>query len=765
MNADVPFDEFIRLQIAGDELGGYRPGKEVTPEVADALAATHFLRNGQDGTGESDGNPDEVRADRFTVLEGAEQILGSSLLGLTVQCARCHDHKFEPITQADYYSLQAVLLPAFPPEQWVKPNDRVVHAAPAAEEKKWEADMKAIDSQIAEVKASLKSWEEAHPEPSVAKFADRFDGPLAARWKGLGANGRGAPKLDSAAAPAGLVKDGALRVLEPGEPSGRRLVTSTTIDWTPENEGDWVEATFRLVDVKVDGGKPAERVGFYIAATEDLTNPESGNLLFDGNPGGGAAVDRGYPGPMPKRVGVLGASKYEPGHTYGVRVTNAGKGRFRLEHVVDGRTEEPSLTVRGRELPDGAFGFEYCCGRSFVVDDVTVKASDPSPATAARAEEAKTRRERRKQADEAVKKLEARRTPRPGLTAWVADVAPNPPTGHILKRGNYGDPGAEVPPRGPAVLSDPDNPFDPKPPFPGSKSTGRRAALANWLTRPGSRPAALLARVTANRVWQHHFGAGLVASPENLGYAGPPPSHPALLEWLAAELAGSGWSMKHLHRLIVGSAGYRRASAASDADLLARVDPDNRLLGHFPPRRLDAEAVRDAMLAVSGELDPARGGPAVSTTRRPDGEVVVDEASGGGRRRSLYLQQRRTQVATLLEVFDAPSIVTSCPKRAVSTIPLQSLSLLNSAFASARASGFARRLVREAGAEVDPQVERAFRLAAGRPPSDDEAEAARRFLKEQPARYPGLSGPEAANRALADFCQMLLASNAFLYVD
>ena len=162
-NADRPLDQIVREQLAGDELAGERRGPDATPAIIDQLVATHFLRNGQDGTGESDGNPDEVRADKYAVLEGAIQIIGSSLLGLTLQCAKCHDHKFEPVTQKEYYQLQAILYPAFNLEHWLKPNDRVVIAGPRDELVRWEAHEKAIDAQIDSLKRKFAS------EPDAAK--------------------------------------------------------------------------------------------------------------------------------------------------------------------------------------------------------------------------------------------------------------------------------------------------------------------------------------------------------------------------------------------------------------------------------------------------------------------------------------------------------------------------------------------------------------------------------------------------------------------
>jgi hypothetical protein len=169
------------------------------------------------------------------------------------------------------------------------------------------------------------------------------------------------------------------------------------------------------------------------------------------------------------------------------------------------------------------------------------------------------------------------------------------------------------------------------------------------------------------------------------------------------------------------------------------------------------------MLAVSGELDDRSGGPYVPTQRNAEGEVVVDEEADGAHRRSLYLQSRRTQVLSLLDVFDAPSIVTTCTKRNVTTMPLQSLSQLNSGFVAARARGLADRLRRECGSDDVQRVERAFLLAAGRPPDETELATARWFLGSQPCRYPGRA--DARERAWADLCQMLLSSNAFLYVE
>ena len=365
-NSDRPLDQIVREQLAGDELAGDHPSPYATQGTIDLLVATHFLRNSQDGTGESDGNPDEVRADKYAVLEGTIQVIGSSLLGLTLQCAKCHDHKFEPVTQREYYQFQAILYPALNVEHWLKPNERLTIAGPADVLGTWQAHDKMIDAQIETLKRTFTA------------------GPEAAK------------------------------------------------------------------------------------------------------------------------------------------------------------------------------------------------------------------KEKEKALETAIKALESRRRPNPGRIAWVGDVSSEPVQIPLLVRGNLATPGEKVGPGVPAFLTDADNRYQAHPPFAGSRSTGRRLALAKWLTKPGSRPAALLARTLANRIWQHHFGSGLVATSDNLGYSGSPPSHPDLLEFLAAELVSSGWSPKALHRLILTSSVYRQSSAAAPRShpRRSRQSPAGSLSA--PPARCRSHSRRHA---------------------------------------------------------------------------------------------------------------------------------------------------------------------------
>jgi hypothetical protein len=781
LNADKPFNQFVREQFAGDEISRFDPKRDATAATAeqiDMLIATHFLRNGQDGSGESDGNPEEVRIDRYTALESTQQIVGSALLGLTIQCAKCHDHKFEPFTHRDYYSLQSVFYPAFNVEQWVKPNDRFVYASLPGEVERWEAHNRELDAQLAAVRREFGDWIRQNRSVAAVKFQDDFEKPgvsLSQNWTNT-APGDDAPGgvvavnlfTDQVApGPAAVFKNGTLQIVE-GDPTGDKWIsTRQAIDWTPDKPGEWVQVTFDLVADKVRSDEPsAARIAFFLSLHDfnDNSSVQRGNILIDGNPAGGAAVHVDYPGADEKHVGQLGKSGYVPGRNYGVRVTNIDGKKFRLEQLIDFIPEEKPLDLTAADLPDGGFGFEFCCGRSFVVDNVVIESSSSAAGEADQAVVKKfveSMQTRRKDYDEATKKIQSQQTPKPGKIAWLTDLSPTPPDVRILVRGNVSTPGEKIEPAAIRALDDADTPFVIDPTPSGVATTGRRLALANWLTRPRSRPAALLARVQVNRVWQQHFGTGLVATSDNLGISGAEPSHPELLEWLAAEFVESGWSLKKLHRLILTSAVYRQVSTSNAA--AHKIEPDNRLLWRYPVRRLDAEAIRDAMLFASGELDVTVGGPYVPTTRSAVGEVLVTESAPGANRRSVYLQQRRTQVLSQLGLFDAPTLAINCAQRTVSTMPLQSLTLLNSEFAVNRGKQFASRLDREAGVEATRRITQAFVLTTSREPSADEQASSLRFIDEQAKEFGGAD--ESRQRAWADFCQMLLASNLFLYVE
>lgn len=610
LNADKPLDRFIQEQIAGDELVGYVAGGDVTPEMVDSLIATHFWRNAPDGSGESDGNPLEVKVDKYAVIEGDVQILGSAFLGLTLQCARCHDHKFEPVTQAEYYGLQAILRPAFDPDHWLKPNDRVIEIGTRAEREVHKRRTTEIERDLKTLRESL--------EGMTAPFRKRVLGE----------------RLASLAGPL-------------------RKAIQSALDTKEEKRSDAMKSLLKTNAALVDFEEEAlsKRFPAFSAAAESIRR----------------AIKR-------------------------------------LESEMPAPLERISATFETTNLP---------------------------------------------------------------------------PLHHLLVRGNHANEGLGIAPATPAIFK---LPFavgterktedelkslsgcSPSPSIGELRSSGRRLALARWLTASNN---PIVARVLVNRVWHYHFGQGLVSTSDNLGRSGAKPACPDLLDWLASELIRSGWSLKHLHRLILSSATWKQS-----CDLGIVESPISR----SRPLRLDAESLRDAMLTVSGELDLKVGGAYVPTKTDKLGQVIIDENQIGAYRRSLYLQQRRTHPVDFLSTFDGPAHNPVCIQRVSSTVALQSLSLLNSEFVHFRARSFARRVLAQTGSNSQAVtgeitnaagfgvvVGRVFELAYGRPPTNDERSAANDFIREQSIAY--RDQPDALLRVWTDFCQMLLASNAFLYVD
>ncbi|MFN0195545.1 MAG: PSD1 and planctomycete cytochrome C domain-containing protein [Planctomycetaceae bacterium] len=301
-------------------------------------------------------------------------------------------------------------------------------------------------------------------------------------------------------------------------------------------------------------------------------------------------------------------------------------------------------------------------------------------------------------------------------------------------------------------------------------TSGRRRALAEWLVSPRH---PLTARVIVNRLWQHHFGRGLVPTPSDFGRTGEPPSHPELLDWLACELQENGWSLKHIHRLILTSSTYRQSSRIAQ-DAAVAVDPANHLLWRQNLRRLEAEVIRDSVLAVSGSLNPQMTGRGIfpllppevlSTQSRPgNGWDKSDEFQRS--RRSIYIFVKRTLGVPLMEAFDAPISDNPGPNRSVTTIAPQALMLLNSEFLEQHAGEFAVRLINECGDDRDTQIKRAVHITLGRQPTDNELNQARGFMDRQTALSQSASLDASANiPALAAFCKLLMNLNEFVYVD
>jgi hypothetical protein len=328
-------------------------------------------------------------------------------------------------------------------------------------------------------------------------------------------------------------------------------------------------------------------------------------------------------------------------------------------------------------------------------------------------------------------------------------------------RGSAHNPGAAVEPAFPQVLGTA-APKIPAPPR-GARSSGRRTVLANWIA---SADNPLTARVIANRLWQHHFGRGIVASTNDFGKFGTPPTHPELLDWLAAEVVQGGWKLKRMHKLVMLSSTYQMSAKGEAAAL--KADPGNSLFWRFNMRRLTAEEVRDSILAVSGQLNPKMGGPSIyppiprevlagqSVPGQGWGKSSPEEAA----RRSVYVHVKRSLLVPILSHHDQADTDSSCPVRYTTTVATQALGMLNGQFTNEQAAAFAERLRKEAPNDLARQVSRAIRLTTGRVPGADEVKKDVAFVKALQAK----SKLDHAT-ALKQYCLLVLNTNEFVYLD
>jgi hypothetical protein len=343
--------------------------------------------------------------------------------------------------------------------------------------------------------------------------------------------------------------------------------------------------------------------------------------------------------------------------------------------------------------------------------------------------------------------------PKPFATAMsIREPGREAPPSYFLHRGSPGQKGSAMQAGVLSVAARGGWEF-PAPPE-EAQTSWRRRGFAEWVASPEN---PLTARVLVNRIWQHHFGEGIVRTPNNFGKMGERPTHPELLDWLTTEFVRTGWSIKAMHRLMMNSESYQMAS--DDVAANVKIDPENRLLWRMPRRRLEGENIRDSILAVAGNLDRTVGGPAVhpyidpalfqaSSRRTWAGKPDSDPSTW---RRSVYVFSKRTIPLPMLEVFDKPDTITSCARRNRSTIAPQALILMNNAFVTMEARFFAERLEREAGRDPAKQVERAFELALARPPTAKEKDYALSFLR-------------SGEHALVDFCQAVMNLNEFVYI-
>ncbi len=737
-NADLPFDRFVKLQLAGDLL---------VPDSPEGVVPTGFLMIGPKMLAEDD--PVKMQMD---IIDEQLDTLGQAFLGLTLGCARCHDHKFDPVTARDYYALAGILKSTKTMDNFsvvARWQERPL-GDPAAL-----AKAKAHDELVAAAKKDLKTREGEAKTKLLADARARVADYLAAAEEVRKNRSAGAgPRMAGGKPPVGTMSLEAEdfqrgNVLKDRENYGKGigvlvnagpLPNFTEYDVTVPADGSYAlefryaAADPRPVRVLLDGK--------YL---EDATGRVTGGWgpdkqEWDGGPAvtlkkGKAVIRLERAGPVP-HIDKLALVPLPAGQAAPVRPTDRQLVPVFLKQLVAhldrlGKAPEGDALKKLAEANDGPFAV-------------------PTPIdpllSAEVAAELKMLREK-------VTTLEKARPPLPTAMA-VSEGKPENLKIHL--RGSHLTLGAEALRGFPAALTLPGQPAV------GLTGSGRKE-LAEWVTR-ADHP--LTARVAVNRLWTWHFGDGLVHTPDNFGRLGDTPVHRELLDWLAARFVKEGWSVKAMHRLVMASATYQMSAAYDPAAALN--DPENRLHGHWPRQRLGAEAFRDALLAVGGNLDLTPGGSLLTVPNRAYVTSTANRNYDGydSDRRSVYLPVVRSAGYEPFQAFDFPDPSVPKGRRAVTNVPAQSLLLMNGKLVGQQMRRLADRLLARPGDDA-ARVRFAYELVFSRPATTVETNRALEFVGqyEKAAVAEKIPAPDARRRAWQGLCRALVSSNEFMYVE
>lgn len=744
LNSDMPYDEFVRLQLAADLLA---------PEDIHAAAATGFLVAGP--------YPGQITAKtveriRYDQLDDMMMTIGGSMLGLTLGCVRCHEHKYDPIPHQDYYALVSSLART-------AHGPRTMDIDPTATEKAQLEHQAALEPLVAarnkfaatDLPARFNEW----------KAKELGNQPESSRWQSLEPITLQAERSYLKALPGGFVMNDGMLI--PGNPVRQRgqkrnaraqdeyrltfqthqkNVQSLRLDALtdkslpqrgPGLNGDGsfqlvsLTVTARPVDPAVKDPEQVLKLKPVFAAFEDkdqpLANavddkPETAWVVRETAKKDNAAIFE-LETPL---AGFAGGTEL----TVELKFRDLGIGRLRVSLSV----EPNPATWAGDVSPQHVNEIRAIVAAHPAEIPEPVRVSlvrwfasfDPEAARVSHAVR-----------DHIV------REPRPNLSEVYTTIAGGQDVfylrrGEVEKKGDKAEPGflqvlwRSSEPAKPAASP---TPVDP------------RISMAQWMTDVERGAGPLVARVIVNRLWQHHFGKGIVGTPNDFGAQGDPPSHPELLEYLANELVRGGWKLKPMHRLMLLSDTYQQSHEVNPENL--KIDPTNRYLTFFQPRRLEAEAIRDALLAVGGNLDPTMFGPS-----------VLDNTA----RRSVYLRVKRSELLPVMTMFDAPEPTQSIGQRSVTTVPTQALALMNSPFVRQQSEKLFARIKPAADAPLATAVDRGYQLAFNRQPTETERSLMLAFIDQQRAAL-GPEKPDSTDKALVEFCQVLLCLNEFVYVD
>ena len=763
LNSDMPYNQFVSWQLAGDELA---------PEDPLAMMATGFLGAGVFPTQLTE---KEFESSRYDELDDMVNTMGTAMLGLTIGCARCHNHKFDPIPTRDYYRLLSTFgttirseidLPIDTGE-----NRKALAAWKAAKEKALAARSAYARGELEKSFAAWLSKGSAATPPKapwevldLSKIESKHGSTLQKLADGsILATGKNPSPEDL------YVLGGASTS---GEISALRIEALTHSSMPKNGPGRASNGNFGLTDLKVSvrplKDPNAKLTPVKIADARATHQQNTGNLsvkaaLDNDKNKTGWAVDRGGIGHDQAAVFSFEKPTGFDGGTYIEVSIQCGAN---TQHNI-GR---PRLSVTSVDAPVAVGG-----GLPQALSSAFARLKDGKPEELPAAERAALfkwfsgKDKRWLELSRAVEKQMASQ-PSGGKTVKVQVTSEGfrPTKHHADGRGfphfyketyflGRGDPAQKQGVASQGFLTvlmkqgKTEKSWQEEPPK-GWRTSYRRRSLSNWITDPENGAGTLLARVIVNRLWQHHLGQGLVSTPNDFGVQGEKPTHPELLDWLARELIRGGWRLKPVHKLILLSSAYRQSSAYDKAK--AAKDPDNRLLWRRSPARLEAEIIRDSVLKISGLLDETMFG-----------KGTLNEAMT---RRSIYFMIKRSKVIPSMQLFDSPEPLVSQGSRPNTIIAPQALLFMNSPHVRRSATKFMERIqAADSGAGLSGDVSLGYRMTLGRTPTGTERDAAVAFVSRQASSYVknGRNEPEARRLALADFCQVLFGLNEFIYIE
>ncbi len=736
-NNDLPYDRFVRMQLAGDVL---QPGREGSAAVGFFVAGVHNTV-----VGSSERMRLLARQDELEEIIGA---VGQTFLGLTINCARCHDHKFDPIRNTEYYQMIASI-------DGVRHGERDVTGRDTGKE------LAAIDLRIAGISKSLAAIESAARESVLAErkkngkaatvperpqpcAAWEFETDLKDSIGKLHGKAIGGARLDSGA----LVLDGRGAFVQT-EALDRDLTEKTLEAWVildnlNQRGGGAISVETNnggVFDAIVFGEREPQRWmagsnGFVRTKSFQATEEQQANskpvhvaIVYHAD-GTITGYRNGAPYGQPYKTGF---QSYKAGQAHVV---------FGMRHAPAGSNKMLTGRILRANLYDTALGADAVAASAGVESSYVTEAAIIAALTS----------EKQKQRTELEEQLAALQSERDKLQreakTKIYTVLPrNPGTMRVHIRGSVTNFGDEVVPGGIGSIVGVSGDFGLAK---DASDADRRKKLADWITN-ASNP--LFRRVIVNRVWHYHFGTGIVETPSDLGFNGGRPSHRELLDWLAGNFQENGLRLKSLHRLIVMSATYRQSSTPN-ADAIAK-DAGNRLLWRYSPRRIEAEALRDALLDIAGVLNPARGGPGFEDVQSTPNNgttyyTPIDPVGSQFDRRTVYRFTPRGGRSPILDTFDCPDPSGAAPRRSVTTTPLQALSLLNNSFVLRMADHFAQRVKQESAKDTASQVRRVWQLALCRMPDADEEQ---------------LSVQLVSKHGLPTLCRALFNSNEFVMIE